>query len=168
MTIRFRSGTHEVVDDDGAAQRIYMGSALAMEPGELTPIPTPMYLPASCASHVCSRLAQSPVFSPHPSAPSYLPQITVPTSADRSLRLGPTAMLETTLLFPILLFSYHSTNTRHAVARSVTLGIRLSFHVHDLVSTRLTCASTKPAVSFSPCISFPAAVRVSPANVSSI
>lgn len=55
MTIRFRAAeADELVDDERAAQRIYMGSAMTMEPGEfycfleLSPIPNPIQQPAAC------------------------------------------------------------------------------------------------------------------------
>ena len=56
MTVRFRPvEANELVDDERAAQRLYMGSAITMEQGKLARISSPvqMQLPAACASHVC-------------------------------------------------------------------------------------------------------------------
>jgi hypothetical protein len=84
MTIRFRAAeADELVDDERAAQRIYIASAMTMEPGEFycfleqAPIPNPMQFPAACLpllpvnasrSPLNPSGLQSPSFSPHPSA----------------------------------------------------------------------------------------------------
>jgi hypothetical protein len=42
MTVRFRPvETNELIDDERAAQRVYMSSAMTMETGELTRSPAP-------------------------------------------------------------------------------------------------------------------------------
>lgn len=158
MTIRFRPvEADELVDEQRASQqRIYMGSAMTMEPGELALISSPMQmqLPAAHVCYACHVCHEPPIprYSapfPQPSARSLDPS---PSSADRSLRAAPLRCSKRPFLFLFLLYPYHSTNKTPALGRSVTLGIRLSFHVHDHLCTRATCTLHKPAESFSLCI----------------
>ena len=45
MTVRFRPvEANELVDDERAAQRLYMGSAITMEQGKLAPISSPVQM----------------------------------------------------------------------------------------------------------------------------
>jgi hypothetical protein len=63
MTVRFRPvETNELVDDERAAQRIYMGSAMTMEPGEHARLLAPC---RRYASDVC-REPPSPILQPQP------------------------------------------------------------------------------------------------------
>lgn len=81
MTVRFRPvEANELVDDERAAQRLYMGSAITMEQGKLAPISSPvqMQLPAACvcyASHVCHEPPTRKILSPllQLPAPNLLP-----------------------------------------------------------------------------------------------
>lgn len=158
MTVRFRPvEADEPVDEQRAAQeRIYMGSAMTMEPGELALISSPMHMQLH-AAHVCyaSHVCYEPP-SPRYSAPSPQPSAHIldpsPSSAGRSMRAAPLRCSKRPFLFLFLLYSYHSTNKTPAFGCSVTLGIRLSFHVHDHLCTRATCALHKPAEPFSLCI----------------
>lgn len=157
MTVRFRPvEADELVDEQRAAQRIYMGSAMTMEPGELALISSPMQMQLP-AAHVCYASPvryepPSPRYSapfPQPSAHTLDPS---PSSADRSLRAAPLRCSKRPFLFLLLLCPYHSTNKTPALWCSVTLGIRLSFHVHDHLCTRAACTLHKPAEPFSLCI----------------
>jgi hypothetical protein len=166
MTVRFRPvEANELVDDERAAQRIYMGSAMTMEPGEQRPIASPMQtqLPAALvyyASDVC-RKPPSPILQPQ----LFILHISqcdgsvALSSTGCSLRAAPLRCLKRPFMFLIPQTLYYSTNKTPAWWCSVTLGIRLSFHVHDHWCTRATCTSHKPAAPFSLCISLPAAVR---------
>jgi hypothetical protein len=68
MTIRFRAAeADELVDDERAAQRIYIASAMTMEPGEFycfleqAPIPNPMQFPAACLPLLPVNASRSPL-----------------------------------------------------------------------------------------------------------
>jgi hypothetical protein len=164
MTVRFRPvETNELVDDERVAQRIYMGSAMTMEPGEHARSLAPCR--RSCLQHTS---ATPPTSAANHPAPSFGPSLSSSTARSTgSLVLVcrlftsscPTAMLETALFvsystIPVLLYQQDA-----CLVVSVTLGIRLSFHVHDHRCARTTCTLHKPAAPFSLCISLPAAVR---------
>lgn len=75
MTVCFRPvKANELVDDERAAQRIYMGSAMTMEQGELAPISSPMQmqLPAAYATPPTSA-TNHPILSTQPR--SFSPQL---------------------------------------------------------------------------------------------
>jgi hypothetical protein len=120
MTIRFRAAeADELVDDERAVQRIYIASAMTMEPGEFycfleqAPIPNPMQLPAACLPLLPVNASRSPLdpsirqaSNPHPSALILQPSLPMPPLPVRCpqqwLSLASTirsaAMLETGLL----------------------------------------------------------------------
>jgi hypothetical protein len=117
MTIRFRAAeADELVDDERAAQRIYMGSAMTMEPGEFIERLPDSHPPCSSlqpASHFCQwtppALPQSskpPSFSPNPSAfpslPTPLPGLYPQQSLSLASNTCPAAMLETGLFVSTL------------------------------------------------------------------
>lgn len=100
MTIRFRPAeADELVDNERAAQRIYMGSALTMEPGEHAPTCNPMQLPAA---YIYCESSNPECVQPQPSAlcPA---QNSPPASADRSLRAAPPRCSKRPFLFLLLL-----------------------------------------------------------------
>ena len=174
MTIRFRAAeADELVDDERAAQRIYMGSAMTMEPGEfycfleLSSIPNPMQQPAACLPPPlpvdASRSPSIPQFLRPPipilQPPSFsLPfpcLCRLPVRSSRfllPLQFAPPRCLKRAFSFRLLLGSYDSIGKTAAPGCRVTLGIRLSFHVHDRPRTRASCAPPTPAASFSLCI----------------
>lgn len=113
MTVRFRPvEANELVDDERAAQRIYMGSAMTMEPGELAR----SLAPCRCSCSV--RLIRLPqTTNPHHSAPAFHPSAHGPGSIAfvcRSLTASrPTAMLETAFFVshftvPVLLYQQNT------------------------------------------------------------
>ena len=157
MTVGFRPvEANELVDDERATQRLYMGSAITMEQGKLARISScvQMQLPAACASHVCHEPP-----TPKSSARSFScrPRIYclhLPVVDCRSLTASwSTSMLETALFrFLDWLSPYYSTNKTPTSVRSVTLGMRLSFHVHHHGCIRAACTLHGPAAPFSLCI----------------
>jgi hypothetical protein len=119
---------------------------------------------ASTCSMSFKRLLRLPrTTEPHPSAPALHPSacgLEAIAYLCRPLAANyPTAMLETALFvsystIPVLLYQQNT-----CFGCSVTLGIRLSFHVHDHSCTRATCTLHKPAAPFSLCIQLSAAVH---------
>ena len=174
MTIRFRAAeADELVDDERAAQRIYMGSAMTMEPGEfycfleLSPIPNPMQQPAACLPPPlpvdASRSPSIPQFLRPPipilQPPSFsLPfpcLCRLPVRSSRfllPLQFAPPLCFKRAFSFLLLLASYDYIYKTPSSGCGVTLDIRLSFHVHDRPRTRASCAPPTPAASFSLCI----------------
>jgi hypothetical protein len=102
MTVRFRPvEANELVDDERAAQRIYMGSAMTMEPGEHARSLAPCR--RSCLQHTS---ATPPTSAANHPAPSFSPSLSSSTARNaESIALVcrlltsscPTAMLETAL-----------------------------------------------------------------------
>jgi hypothetical protein len=167
MTIRFRAAeADELVDDERTAQRIYIASAMTMEPGEFycfleqAPIPNPMQFPAACLPLLPVNASRSPLNPSGLQSPSF--SLPFPGLLCRfALRSGrfllplqsaPLRCLKRAFSFLLSLASYDSIDRTPAPGCGVTLGIRLSFHVHDRPRTRASCAPPTHAASFSLCI----------------
>ena len=176
MTIRFRAAeAGELVDDERAAQRICMGSAMTMDSGEFVSFyrasPNSQPHAAACSlppTPASERLPQAALSSPIPilqPASFSLLFLCLCRLAVRNCRFllplqsAPPRCLKRAFLFGISLASYDSINKTPAPGCSVTLGIGLSFHVRDRPCTRASCAPHTPAASFSLCIESPAGVR---------
>lgn len=133
-----------------------------------------IFTPYSCpqpASHFC-HASRSPSVPPSSSPPirslqppSFSLPMLLPAGCPQQSLLpasttcpAPPGCLKRAFSFLLSLASYDSVDKTPALGCGVTLGIRLSFHVHDRPRTRASCAPPTPAASFSLCIASPAGV----------